>query len=336
MGTMTVRIISGVQPSGQLHLGNYLGAIRMHLALQKQDPKPQIFLFIADYHALTTIHDPQKLQTYVREAAATYLALGLNPDRAILFRQSSVPEVTELAWLLATATGKGLLDRSPSYKDKLAHGIMPSVGLYFYPMLMAADILAYGGAPGSYEVQVPVGRDQLPHIELAQDVATRFNETYGPTLTRPEPLLAGAGVIPGLDGRKMSKSYGNTIPIFDPKPVSRIVTDMTPMGQPLPWTTCTVAALLRELCDPDEIMELEEAYRTGSHDGKRFGYGHAKQRLIQALDREFAHSRERYAHYLYSEEGTREVDKALQASAHFAGEVAGATLKRCRVACGLA
>ncbi len=205
----TPRVVSGIQPSGVLHLGNYFGAIRQHLELQHRYPGQALY-FIADYHALTTLHDADKLRANVVDAAITYLALGLDPERALLFRQSDVPEVTELAWLLATVTGMGLLERAHSYKDKLANNITPSVGLFFYPVLMAADILAYDGT------FVPVGKDQLQHVEMAQDMATHFNEhTKQSVLVRPEPLTSAAPTVPGLDGRKMSKSYDNAIDLFE-------------------------------------------------------------------------------------------------------------------------
>ena len=194
--------LSGIQPSGLPHLGNYFGAIRQHIELQGAGG--ECFYFIADYHALTTSRDPQKLREAVRDVAVTYLALGLDPERVTLFRQSDVKEVTEIAWLLACVTGMGLLERAHSYKDKLAHGIKPSVGLFTYPVLMAADILAYDSD------RVPVGKDQVQHVEMAQDMAGYFNSTYGETFRRPEPQLPasdGMAKVPGLDGEKMSKIH---------------------------------------------------------------------------------------------------------------------------------
>ncbi len=272
----TPRVLSGIQPSGILHLGNYFGAIRQHIALQDSHPNQALY-FIADYHALTTLRDPDQLRANVFDAAVTYLALGLDPGRAMLFRQSDVPEVTELAWLLATVTGMGLLERAPSYKDKLANGITPSVGLFYYPVLMSADILAYDGT------LVPVGKDQLQHVEMAQDMATHFNEAYGrdpAVLVRPEPLQARAGVVPGIDGRKMSKSYDNTLPLFETgkplrKRVGQIVTDSTPLGEPLPFATCNVAALLQLFSSETELAEIKAWYAAGRRDGAPFGYGHA-------------------------------------------------------------
>jgi tryptophanyl-tRNA synthetase len=328
------RVLSGIQPSGILHLGNYFGAIRQHIALQDRHPGQALY-FIADYHALTTLKDPDALRTNVVESAITYLALGLDPARALLFRQSDVPEVTELAWLLATVTGMGLLERAHSYKDKLANNITPSVGLFFYPVLMAADIVAYDAT------LVPVGKDQLQHVEMAQDMVTHFNETYPqePALVRPEPLPAKAAVVPGLDGRKMSKSYGNTLPLFESgkklrKLVGQVVTDSTPLGEPLPFATCNVVALLRLLCDPAELAALEQWYGEGRRDGAPFGYGHAKMLLADKIDALFAPARARRERLL-TPEGRAEVEDVLTRSAVQARAIARETLGRCRRACGL-
>jgi tryptophanyl-tRNA synthetase len=326
------RVLSGIQPSGVLHLGNYFGAIRQHIALQDAHPGNALY-FIADYHALTTLRDPDALRANVLDVAVSYLALGLDPARALLFRQSDVPEVTELAWMLAAVTGMGLLERAHAYKDKVAQGITPSVGLFFYPVLMAADILAYDGT------LVPVGKDQLQHIEMAQDMVTHFNEAFAPALVRPEPLPAKAAVVPGLDGRKMSKSYGNTVPLFESgkklrKIVGQVVTDSTPLGEPLPWDTCNVAALLQLFLDAPALAEVEAAYRSGRRGGEPFGYGHAKQRLAEAIDVHFAPARARREHYLTAA-GRAEVEEVLRASAARARALAQATLDRCRRACGL-
>lgn len=326
------RVLSGIQPSGTLHLGNYFGAIRQHIALQGTYPDQALY-FIADYHALTTLRDAEALRHNVFDAAVTYLALGLDPGRAMLFRQSDVPEVTELAWLLASVTGMGLLERAHSYKDKLANNITPSVGLFFYPVLMAADILAYDGT------LVPVGKDQLQHVEMAQDMATHFNEAFGPALVRPEPLPAKAGVVPGIDGRKMSKSYGNTLPLFESgkklrKLVGQVVTDSTPLGDPLPFDTCNVAALLRLFCEPPELTEIATWYREGRRDGAPFGYGHAKVLLADKIDAHFASARIRRERML-TVEGRGEVENVLKRSAARARALAQLTLERCRKACGL-
>jgi len=331
----TPRVISGIQPSGTLHLGNYFGAIRQHIALQDHHPGQALY-FVADYHALTTLRNPEALRSNVFEAAVTYLALGLDPTRALLFRQSDVPEVTELAWLLATVTGMGLLERAHSYKDKLANGITPSVGLFFYPVLMAADILAYDAT------LVPVGKDQVQHIEIAQDMTTHFNEAFSPddpVLVRPEPLAAKAGVVPGIDGRKMSKSYDNILPLFESgkklrKMVGQVVTDSTPLGEPLPFATCNVAALLRLFLGPAELTQLEQWYTAGRRDDAPFGYGHAKMLLADKIDQYFAPARARREHLL-TPTGRAEVEAVLATSAIKARELAGQTLARCRRACGL-
>ena len=201
-----MRILSGVQPSGTLHLGNYFGAIRQHIALQEEG---ECYYFIADYHALTTVQDAETLEAHTREVALAYLAIGLDPERTVFFRQSDVPEVTELAWILGTVTGMGLLERAHSYKDKVAQGLRPSVGLFTYPILMAADILIYGSHV------VPVGEDQVQHLEMTRDMAVKFNTAFGDdVLVLPEVRLSATPRVPGTDGRKMSKSYGNTIPLL--------------------------------------------------------------------------------------------------------------------------
>ncbi len=211
------RILSGVQPSGKLHLGNYFGAIRQHIALQDEG---ECFFFIADFHALTTMQDAALLRENARGVALDYLALGLDPEKTVFFRQSDVPEVTELAWILATVTGMGLLERAHSYKDKLAAGIAATVGLFTYPVLMAADILIYKSN------LVPVGQDQVQHIEMTRDMAGYFNQTYREVSSRcPRRASTERRSCPGTDGKKMSKSYGNTIEIFAE-------------GKALPATSC--------------------------------------------------------------------------------------------------
>lgn len=327
------RVLSGVQPSGLIHLGNYFGAIQQHIALQHQYPGEAIF-FIVDYHALTTVRDPAAMREYTFDAAVTYLALGLDPDKALLFRQSDVPEVHELTWFLACVTGVGLLERGTSYKDKIAQGIRPSAGLFNYPLLMAADILIYDGTV------VPVGKDQLQHVEFAQDMATHFNEAYAkdgpPLLVRPEALLGRAPIVPGLDGRKMSKSYGNLIPLFESgkklrKLVGQIVTDSTPLGQPLDPAKCNVFALLKLFLGEAEQAEVAGYYAAGARDGQPFGYGHAKMLLADKIDAHFAAARERREHFLRHPD---EVEAVLARSAARARPLARATLDRCRRAVG--
>lgn len=336
------RVLSGIQPSGTIHLGNYFGAIQQHVALQHELPG-EAYYFIADYHALTTLRDPQALRDSVFELAVTYLACGLDPDKAVLFRQSDVPEVTELTWLLSTVTGMGLLERAHSYKDKVAQGIKPVAGLFLYPVLMAADILIYQSS------LVPVGKDQVQHVEMTQDMATHFNEAFAkdePVLRRPEWRLSKTPYVPGVDGRKMSKSYGNTLPLFESgkklrKLTAKIVTDSTELGQPLTLSRTNdqgepvhenVYALLELLCDEAELARIAGYYRTGQRDGQPFGWGHAKQLLADKIDAHFAEARQRREHFRAHPE---QVEAVLQNSAVKARAVARQTVDACKRACGL-
>jgi len=333
MQTPQARVLSGVQPSGTKHLGNYFGALRQHIALQDEFPG-ECFYFIADYHALTTLHDAAALRESTVELARTYLALGLDPDKALLFRQSDVPEVTELTWLLATVTGMGLLERAHAFKDKVSQGLKPSVGLFAYPLLMAADILSY------QSTLVPVGKDQVQHVEMTQDMATHFNERYcprKPALRRPEFRLSATPYVSGTDGRKMSSSYDNVIPIFAAgkklrKIVGGIVTDSTPLGEPLNPDTCSVFQLLSLFAAEDELDRIDGWYRSGKRDGEPFGYGHAKQLLTQLITDHFAAARQRREQLVTAPE---QVEQFLGRSAERARKEARATLDRCRHACGL-
>src|SRR6266852_5200809 len=274
-----LRILSGIQPSGKLHLGNYFGAVKQHIALQTEG---LCFFFIADYHALTTIQNPQVLRDNTRDVALDYLALGLDPDKCIFFRQSDVPEVTELTWILSTVTNVGLLERAVSYKEKIDKGVEASVGLFCYPVLMAADILIYRSH------LVPVGKDQVQHIEMTQDMAGKFNRAYGEVFPIPDYRLDKESKVPGTDGQKMSKSYGNTIDIFaEGKPLEKTVmaikTDSTPMGQPLNPDTCNVFALYGLFATEDEKAALAAEYRAGT-----IGFGGAKKMLKAKIDAYFA------------------------------------------------
>jgi tryptophanyl-tRNA synthetase len=276
---MTKRILSGAQPTGKLHLGNYFGAVRQHIALQDEG---QCFYFIADYHALTTIHDPMVLSDNTRDVALDYLALGLDPDKAAFFRQSDVPEVTELAWIFSTVTNMGLLERAVSYKEKIDRGIDASVGLFFYPVLMAADILIYRSH------LVPVGKDQVQHIEMTQDIAGKFNRTYGEVFPIPNYRLDKESKVLGTDGQKMSKSYGNTIEIFAEgnalkKTIMSIVTDSTPVEAPKDPEKCNVFALYSLFATDDEKAALAARYRAGG-----MGYGDAKKMLLDKINEHFA------------------------------------------------
>ena len=319
--------LSGLQPTGLPHLGNYFGAIGNHIALQEKGWDD--FYFIADYHALTSSRDPEALREQVRETAICYLAFGLDPERATFFRQSDVPEVCEITWLLASVCGLGLLERAHSYKDKLARGIKPSVGLFLYPVLMAADILAYDSD------LVPVGVDQVQHIEMAQDMAQAFNHHYGPVFTRPEPVMSKHTKVPGLDGQKMSKSYGNDLWVFESgkklkKAVGRITTDSRSPADPKDPDGIVLFDFLRLFLDEQELAEWRERVRRGGPDAP--GYGHLKQRLVEAIEEKFAPARARREELL-SDLG--EVERVLAKGAEKARQRASATRDRALRACGL-
>jgi tryptophanyl-tRNA synthetase len=328
--TRMTTFLSGIQPSGLPHLGNYFGAIRQHIQLQ--DAGGECFYFIADYHALTTSRDPEKLRESVRDVAVTYLALGLDPERVTLFRQSDVKEVTEIAWLLACVTGMGLLERAHSYKDKVAHGIKPSVGLFTYPILMAADILAYDAD------RVPVGKDQVQHVEMAQDMAGYFNAAYGETFRRPEPQLPasdGMAKVPGLDGEKMSKSYGNDVWIFESgkklkQAIGRIVTDSRAPEEPKDPDAILPLRFLELFIEPAMLAEWSERVRRGGPGAP--GYGHLKMAVVEAMEAYFAPARARRAELVAD---PAEVDRVLARGAARAQERASRTRDRALAACGL-
>jgi len=313
-----------VQPTGNLHLGNYFGAIKQHLELQHEGTA---FYFIANYHALTTVQEPDRLREYVREVVITYLALGMDPEGPIFFRQSDVPEVTELTWLLATVTGMGLLERAHSYKDKVSKGLKPSIGLFAYPVLMASDILIYQSNV------VPVGQDQVQHVEMTQDMAEYFNNTYGrEVFTRPEYRLTSTPKVPGLDGQKMSKSYDNTIEIFAEgkalkKKVMAVVTDSKGLDEPKDPTTCNVFDLYSLFATEDEQNEMAEKYRAGG-----YGYGHAKQALLAKIEEHFAPAREKRRELLADPDY---IEDYLRTNGTRAREEARKTLDAARGACGL-
>jgi tryptophanyl-tRNA synthetase len=276
------RILSGVQPTGKLHLGNYFGAIRQHIKLQENG---ECFFFIADYHSMTTINKPNERREYTRDVALDYLALGLDPKKTVFFRQSDVPEVCELAWIFSTITTMGLLERAVSYKDKIARGLEANVGLFTYPVLQAADILIYRSH------LVPVGEDQVQHIEMTRDIGERFNRLYGEVFPIPDYRLDVGAKVPGIDGAKMSKSYNNTIEIFAEgnalkKPVMSIVTDSKGLEDPKDPTTCTVFALYSLFATQEEQDGLATLYRAGN-----FGYGTSKKMLLEKIDTHFAPAR---------------------------------------------
>lgn len=323
-------ILSGIQPSGLLHIGNYFGAIRQHVALQEE--AGDHFYFIADYHALTSQRDPEKMRELVWETAVTYLACGLDPEKSVLFRQSDVPEVTEIAWLLATVTGMGLLERAHSYKDKVNNSIKPSVGLFTYPILMAADILAYDST------LVPVGKDQVQHVEMTQDMAGYFNGAYGDVFQRPEMRLAKSETmqkVPGLDGQKMSKSYGNDIWIFEEgkklkKLCGKIVTDSRPPEEAKDPSELFVFDLLALFLPADELADWQNKVREGGEGAP--GYGHLKMRLKDAMEDHFADARARREDLLAHPE---RVEAVLQAGATKARKRAQEVRDRALKACGL-
>ncbi len=320
-----MRVLSGIQPTGRFHWGNYFGAIRQYIALQNND---QAFYFIADLHALTTVRRPDELREYIQADALDLLALGLDPEKATLFRQSDVPEVTELTWLLMTVTQMHLLEKCHAYKDKKAKGLAADAGLFTYPVLMAADFFLYDSDI------VPVGVDQVQHIEVARDVAQRFNSMYGQevfVLPRPHVIEATARV-PGIDGEKMSKSYGNTIEIFeDPKKLRKqimsIKTDSKPVEAPKDPDTCSVFALYRLFASDEEQAALAARYRAGG-----MGYGEAKQALYDKAMEFFEEARRR-REQLTATPGS--VEDVLRAGAAQARRKGREVLDRARAACGL-
>lgn len=319
-----MRVLSGIQPSGRLHIGNYFGAMRQHLQLQAEN---ECFYFIADYHALTSGPSAKELGEYTLDVAMDYLALGLDTEKTVFWRQCDVPEVTELTWLLSCVTPMGLLQRCTSYKDKVAQGMSPNHGLFAYPVLQAADILIYDSE------LVPVGADQKQHIEVTRDIAVRFNNAYGEILVVPmEHIIESVAVVPGTDGQKMSKSYGNTIEMFEPeesvrKKVMRIVTDSTPVEEPKDPEGCNVFALLKLFCSAEELGEWEQRYRKGG-----LGYGEAKKRLGVLMTDFFGPFRQKRAEL---ENDISYVKQTLAKGAERARAVAVETVARVREAVGL-
>ena len=320
-----MRVLSGIQPTGRFHWGNYFGAIQQYIALQGNE---QSFYFIADLHALTTVRDAKALKQNVTDAALDLLALGLDPARATLFRQSDVPEVTELMWLLLTVTQFSLLEKCTSYKDKVAKGIAPDAGLFTYPVLMAADILLYDSDV------VPVGADQIQHLEVTRDIAQRFNSTYGGEFLHlpTSRVLKEGAKVPGTDGEKMSKSYGNTIEIFEPektlrKRIMSIKTDSLPMEAPKNPDTCSVFALYQLFATSEQQAALAERYRAGG-----MGYGEAKQAVFDASMSYFNAARTKRAELVAD---PAYVEGVLQEGAKKARKKGQEVLKRVRQACGL-
>jgi len=319
-----LRVLSGIQPSGRLHIGNFFGAIRQHLQFQAEH---DCFYFIADYHALTSNPSPDDVAQHTLDVAIDYIALGLDTEKTVFWRQSDVPEVTEFTWLLSCITPMGLLQRCTSFKDKVAQGISPNHGLFAYPVLQAADILIYKAD------LVPVGADQKQHIEVTRDIAIRFNNAYGKILTIPtEHIIESVAVVPGVDGRKMSKTYGNTIEIFEPeesvrKKIMRIVTNSTPIEEPKDPDRCNVFALLKLLASSDELVDWENRYRSGG-----VGYNEAKKRLAELMIDYFKPFRQKRSEL---ENNIDYVKEILAGGAERAKAIAAKTLTDARQAVGL-
>jgi len=318
------RILTGIQPSGTLHIGNYLGAMRPAIDLQERG---DAFYFIADYHALTTVRDAKALREHVLRVALDFLACGLDPAKACLFVQSDVPAVTELSWILSTVTPMSLLEKCHSYKDKIAHGIAADHGLFAYPVLMAADILLYDSD------LVPVGRDQKQHVEVTRDIAIKINQQYGEVLKLPQPVIREeVATVPGLDGQKMSKSYKNTIDLFLEenvllKIVKGLKTDSTPVEAPKDPDQSNIVALYRHFASAEDLARMENDFRRGGT-----GYGEFKNRLFEAIRDHFRPFAERRAAILAEK---NYVEKVLHEGRDRASAVASATLRRVRKAVGL-
>jgi tryptophanyl-tRNA synthetase len=319
-----MRVLSGIQPTGRFHWGNYFGAIQQYIALQNED---EAYYFIANLHALTTVRDAERLRQATLDAALDLLALGLDPQRAVLFVQSDVPEVSELCWLLMTGAPMGLLERCHAYKEKISKGLPTDAGLFTYPVLMAADILAYDADI------VPVGEDQVQHIEVCRDLARSFNHQYGEVFAMPQPrLLDVSAKVPGTDGEKMSKSYNNTIEIFeDPrvarKKIMRMPTDSRPMEEPKDPEIDHLFQLYRLFVDPQKCADMAETYRRGG-----FGYGMVKKELADAAEHYFAAARQRRSSLADDPAG---VEQILCEGARKARRKASEVLARAQRACGL-
>ena len=321
-----MRFLTGLQPSGQLHIGNYFGAIKPAVELQE---KGEGFYFIANYHAMTTMESAQALHDNTRALAVDFLACGLDPEKSVFFAQSAVPEVNELAWILSTVCPMGLLERCHSYKEKMARGFAASHALFAYPVLMAADILLYNSDA------VPVGKDQKQHLEVTRDLAGKINDTFGADLFKlPEPIISEVtAVVPGLDGQKMSKSYGNTLPIFGEEKAIRklinkkVVTDATPLEDPKPTEGSIILSLYKLFATPEQYQAMVDAHLAGG-----VGYGQFKKDLCEAYWEYFRTARERREWILAHPEY---VDDVLNRGAEKAREEAQATLARIRQAVGL-
>jgi len=320
-----MRTLTGITPSGKLHIGNYFGAMRPAIEAQA---RTDCYFFVADYHSMTAVFDPAQRREQTLGVAVDWLACGLDPSKSVFWRQSDVPAVCELTWILGSLTPMGLLERSHSYKDKLAKGLSPNFGLFAYPVLMAADILLYDTD------FVPVGQDQKQHLEITRDIAIKFNQAYGETFVVPEPAIReDVAVVPGLDGQKMSKSYGNTIDLFGDekairKKVMSLVMDSRTPQEPKPDADRNLAIqLLKLLAPPAVAADFEQRLRAGG-----LGYGDLKKALFEHYWEFFAAARARRAE-LVADLG--EVERVLRDGAQRASSVAAAVLERARRACGL-
>lgn len=319
-----MKILSGIQPTGKLHIGNYFGMMQTMISRMNNS---ELYVFIVDLHALTSVHDRERLATGTIEAAADFLALGLDPDKCVFWVQSDVPEVCELTWVLSTLTPMGLMERCHSYKDKVAKGIQASHGLFSYPVLMAADILLYQSD------QVPVGKDQKQHLEVARDIAQKFNNEFGETFTIPEPAInEKTAIVPGLDGQKMSKSYDNTIPIFLEgkqlkKKVMAIATDATPVDDPKDPDKCNLYNIFKLFAPPERLAEVRDLYINGGA-----AYGYIKLELLDLISDYFAEARAKKAEYLNDPEMVRQI---LKKGADKAREKATVTMDLVRDRVGL-
>ncbi|MBD3790895.1 MAG: tryptophan--tRNA ligase [Campylobacterales bacterium] len=319
-----MRVLTGIQASGKLHLGNYFGAMKPMVELQENH---ELFTFIANYHSLTTSKDADTLRQYTIDAAVDYLSVGIDPDKTTFWIQSHVPEVLELYWILSKFTPMGLLERAHSYKDKVAKGIPASHALFSYPVLMAADILLLDTE------QVPVGKDQIQHVEMTRDIAIKFNNEYGELFILPEHLVQEeVATIPGIDGQKMSKSYNNAIDLFmDEKSLqkrcNKIVSSSTPLGEPLEYEGDNIYALASLFLNDEEKLELQARYRSGKE-----GYGHFKKYLKELIWEELGEAREKREYYLSHMD---EVHDILAQGAKKASTIASAKMEKVKAAIGL-
>lgn len=318
--------LTGIKPTGHPHLGNYIGAIKPALEMAKDNTSQGIY-FIADYHALNSVQDRKKFKEYTYEIAAAWLSLGLDPEKVIFYRQSDVPEILELHWILSCMTPKGLMNRAHAYKAKVEENTAEgndsdagvNMGLFTYPILMAADILLFNSD------KVPVGKDQVQHVEIARDIAENFNRTFGEAIKLPQYVIEEeTAVIPGLDGRKMSKSYGNTIPLFAEekalkKLVNKIVTDSTPPEEPKEVKGSSLFTLYKEFAAAAEADSMKEKYTQG------IGWGQVKKEVFEVMNRELSEPRQKYYEYL---DNKQEIDKILERGAERARSIASIQLKK--------